>query len=176
MIYEEIKSKLIEIDCEPWLLSSACSQLEQALEAVKEPINFCIEIGTHNGLSSTILTHYAKRVFTFDVALRNQEYVWSLFGVRKKISAIVSERKNLEWELNYIKTNNYWQEKEYKFDFAFVDGSHEYEVVKMDFELVKFTGRVLFHDTRTSPGAVQFAKELGLEPLPDVNFSYWEAK
>ena len=176
MIIDEIKNKLAEHNCSELLMSSACGELEQGLNmVVKKPINFCLEIGTHNGLSAVVLTHYAKRVFTFDVALRNQEYVWQLFGVRNKISSIVSERKNLEWEINFIKTNNFWVERGYIFDFAFVDGSHEYEVVKRDFELVKHTGRVLFHDTKSSPGAAQFAQELGLTPLPDVNFSYWES-
>jgi hypothetical protein len=176
MLHKEISKRLLYNGCDLYFLSSSYNELEEAIkQTVKTPIDFMIEIGTHNGLSSAIFTHFAKRVFTFDVALRNQEFVWGLLGVRNKISSMVSTRDNLEWELNYIKTNNFWKEKDCNFNFAFIDGSHEYYMVSRDFELTQHTGRVLFHDYKTSPGVHAFCDEIGATPLDSVNFAYWEA-
>ena len=175
MYWQQIHKKLLDNGCDIFVLSSCYHQLEEALDqAVKAPINFMIEIGTHNGLSTAVFTRHADRVFTFDVASRNAERVWELLGVRDKISAMVSTRDNLEWELNYIKTNNFWKEKNFNFNFAFLDGSHEYYAVARDFEIVSYTGRVLFHDYKTNPGVHAFCDEIGARPLDNVNFAYWE--
>jgi hypothetical protein len=175
MIYEEIQKKLSDNGCGIFVLSSCYGELEEAIrQTVKEPIKNMIEIGTHNGLSAAIFTHFADRVFTFDVALRNQEFVWDLLGVRNKISAMVSTRDNLEWELNYIKTNNFWKEAGFSFNYSFLDGSHEYYCVARDFEIAQHTGRVLFHDYQTNPGVKAFCNEIGAVPLENVNFAYWE--
>jgi hypothetical protein len=63
------------------------------------------------------------------------------------------------------------------FNFALIDGWHEYFSVKKDFEMVKFCGRVLFHDYGLCPGVYDFCNEIGAKPISDSkNFAYWEGK
>jgi hypothetical protein len=159
-------------------LSSAMAELQQAIEIVtkdKEPLKHVIEIGHYQGISTAILTHFADRVFTFDTCHRNQEYVWELLGVRDKINMFVSTPEFIDYEINHY-FNVEWKNKKIKtyFNFAFVDGDHTYEGIKHDFELVKFTGRVLFHDYAISPYPYTFCKEIGAKQVGDLNFAYWE--
>ena len=129
-----------------------------------------IEIGTHNGLSTAILTQYGRRIFTFDIALRNAEYIWNLLKVRNKISSYVGN--NIKYEIDYIRRE--WKGR-VKFNFAVIDGWHEYYSVKADFEMVSFCGRVLFHDYDTSSGVKILCNEIGAKKI-SKNFGYWRAK
>jgi len=169
-----IQERLKELGCNILVLSSAYQDLEEALKKLNPKIEGAIEIGTHNGLSAAILTNWAQRVYTFDISLRNSEFIWNLLGVRNKISSFVGNREELQWEVNYIVQN--WQDVgiNVNFNIAHVDGCHDYEWVKKDFELVKFTGRVLFHDYDLIPGVRQFCDEIGAVSL-SKNMGYWEA-
>lgn len=148
--------------CDKLVISSAYKDLYDAMVKLDfKDVGAAIEIGTHNGLSAIILTNWAKRVYTFDISLRNSEFLWRFFGVRDKISSFVGPRSELEWEINYIQEN--WLDVGVveHFNLAYVDGSHDYEWVKKDFELVKFTGRVLFHDYDLIPDVRKFGDEIG---------------
>lgn len=171
-----IQEKVKKAGCDKLVISSAYHEIEQALKILNLPdIDNVIEIGTHNGLSSAILTSWANRVYTFDISLRNSEFMWRLLDVRNKISSFVGNRAELEWELNYIRNN--WQDVGVvaNFNLAFVDGCHDYEWIKKDFDLVKFTKRVLFHDYDLIPDVRQFGEEIGAISL-SPNIGYWEEK
>jgi hypothetical protein len=158
-------------------LQSAYGDLEQALDIViKEPIVHAIEIGNYQGLSTAVLAKYAKRVFTFDVCTRNQEYNWNILGVRDKINMFIGPQELIDYEINYyfkiewpkgnVKTN---------FNFAFIDGDHTYEGIKHDFKMLKFTKRILFHDYAIGPYVLNFCNEIGAKQVGELNFAYWEA-
>jgi predicted O-methyltransferase YrrM len=172
---QQIKNKLRESNCNILEISSSYEDLNKVMELLNIEIVDMIEIGTHNGLSSTIFTNYARRVFTFDVCLRNSEFVWNLLGVRNKISSFVGSVPNIEWELGYLQRELPYRKVDHNFNFAFVDGSHDYDWVKHDFELVKFCKRVLFHDIAICPGVNRFCKEYNIQQIEDYNFGYWRA-
>lgn len=172
---KEVRDKLKQLDCDRLLPSSSIGEIVQAMDIIKPDVCDLIEIGTHNGFSSLILTNYARRVFTFDIALRNSEFVWNLFDVRHKISSFVcSNPDNIEYEIGYI--NREWTDRgiPLNFNFAFLDGWHTYEAVKHDFEMTKFCGRVLFHDYSICSGVTKFCDEIKAIPINGLNFAYWE--
>ena len=165
---EKIQKLLNDNGCERLVLSSGYSGLKEVLDTIGGTYDDIIEIGTHNGLSAAVLTEYGRRVFTFDIALRNSEYVWNLLRVRHKISSFVGT--GIKYEIDYIRHE--W--KDLNFNFAFVDGWHEYYSTKADFEMVKFCGRVLFHDYDSSSGVQLLCNEIGAKKI-EHNFALWEA-
>ena len=178
MIYDNIKEILKPYNNRYLFTSSAVSEIEQAIEIVtkdKEPIKNVIEIGHYQGLSTAVLTYFADRVFTFDTCHRNQEFVWNTLGVREKIQMFVSTPEFIDYEINHY-FNVEWVNRniERNFNFAFIDGDHTYEGVKHDFEMVKFTGRILLHDYAISPYVRNFGNEIGAKQVGDLNFAYWE--
>ncbi len=130
----------------------------------KFPIKTIVEIGTHKGLSSAYMAQFAKKIFTFDIKDYKEKYkVWSDFKVEEKIRYFTVSGRNEIAEIL----------KDIKFDFCFIDGSHKYDDVKADFEMVKHCGKVLFHDSakRKTYGVRKFAKEIGATITG--NIAYW---
>jgi predicted O-methyltransferase YrrM len=127
-------------------------------------INVAVEIGTFCGTTAAYMAQYANKVYTFDVRNLYQLKTWEELGLADKI------------EFHLIKGRDEIAEilKDIEFDFAFVDGAHEYEDTKADFELVKRCGRVLFHDIEHPrfPGVSKFIDEIGARRL-DRN-GYWK--
>lgn len=132
-----------------------------------------VEIGTFQGVSAVLLAKYSEEVFTFDIKEAPLKYkIWDYFGIRNKIkSFIVKDSEELYKKL-----------KDLDFDLAFIDGCHDYNTVKADFENVKKCGRVIFHDYRPWPNSthrgrtVKFVDSLGesVEKIP--SFAYWHEK
>lgn len=167
---EKIQKLLNDNGCERLVMSSAYSEIIPALERM-DKFNDVIEIGTHNGLTTAVLTNYCRRVFTFDIALRNSEYIWDLLEVRNKISSYVCGSPDaIRSEIEYIKRE--WNDL--NFDLTFIDGDHDYYSVKNDFEMVKFCGRVLLHDSNSNPGVKVFCDEMKIKNICE-NIAYWEA-
>jgi SAM-dependent methyltransferase len=126
-----------------------------------------LEIGTFRGPSTALLAHYADHVTTIDIQPYYESVpVWVYFGVGHKIQAVIVDGNDSKAEL--IGTLD--------FDFAFVDADHMYEGAKLDFNLVKKCGRVLFHDY----GDPRFGITKLVDELPrtevtiDAPFAYWE--
>lgn len=127
-------------------------------------IKHAVEIGTWRGVSTAILSHYADKVSTVDIKYYDMApHVWIWAGIMSKIKYHIvggnEEKQKLLESLD--------------FDFAFIDGEHSYEAVKLDFNCVKKCGRVLFHDYASNcPGVVKFIDELeGVEK--NDPFAFW---
>lgn len=142
-----------------------------------------VEIGTYFGVSAAWFVQFVDRVYTFDVADYLEKYkVWFELGVSNKISFYLiygRQAKNFEKEIpkNEKAVDIKVILDKIQFDFAFIDGQHNYKDVKADFELVKNCGRVLLHDTDKVrfEGVNRFANEIGAKQIFD-NVSYWETK
>lgn len=135
-------------------------------------ITNAVEIGTKFGVGSLLLAHYAYHLTTIDVFARTEPLaIWDFFGVNRKITYAVAKDNNEK--IDYLKDK--------EFDLALIDGNHSYDDVKLDFEIVKKCGRVLFHDYSLEPpvheGVIKFVDELPKEEMVyDVPFAYWEKK
>ena len=133
-----------------------------------------IEIGTNNGISSAFFAQFifVKKVITIDPLKSSiAQRVWKLFNVLDKI----------------IYVNNFSSEsimKEHQdVDLAFIDGDHNYENVKKDFEMIKNNTQckyILFHDYFiTKPAVKKFIDSLGkeiIEKREDLFFALWKRK
>jgi len=145
--------------------------LNRFTKSLKPSIDNVIEIGTFNGISTLVLASIAKIIHTFDVAYRNAEYLWSFFPeLRSKISYCVGSQEAIDDTIIRILRNNI---KYFNINFAFIDGKHNGENVAYDFNLVKFCGRVLFHDADMEE-IKSFAKQVGAKIFDGTKFAYWE--
>jgi len=134
-------------------------------------IDNIIEIGTFNGIATLVFASVANIVHTFDVAYRNAEYLWSFFPeLRSKISYCVGSQEAIDDTIRRILFAN---TKYFNFNFAFIDGKHTYENAAYDFNLVKFCGRILFHDADME-GIKSFVKQIGAKIFDGTKFAYWE--
>ncbi len=141
---------------------------------INPSIKDCIEIGTYNGIGTIVLASASDSVHTFDRVYRDAEFIWTLYPeLRKKIHYTVTPIQLAIDEQIY--RLQYFNGKMFDFNFAFIDGMHTYENVKYDFELVKFCGRVLFHDVDID-GIEKFVKEIDADIYQSGKkmFALWE--
>jgi len=135
------------------------------------PVDNMIEIGTYNGISTLAFASMVNVVHTFDVAYRNNEYMWSFFPeLRKKISCCIGLQEVIDDTISRILAGN---TKYFNLNFAFIDGSHHIEKVMHDFKLVRFCKRVLFHDA-DMPWIATFVKQIGGKVFEGTKFAYWK--
>jgi hypothetical protein len=142
----------------------------RALDSVNSATPTILEIGTHRGVSSTILAKCGFRVITYDVKLWPlQEKVWEHFKVRDQIDArLVKNNLRLAQELEGL-----------EFDAAFIDGDHSYKAVLENFAAGRKCGRVIFHDY----GPVNFLERV-VKVVDEIRtgvthkcipYAYWES-
>jgi len=134
------------------------------------PVKVVVEVGTYKGMSAAYIANFAKTVYTFDIkGYKATSRIWKALKLNKKIRRyIVKSREEMTGIINKL-----------DFDFAFIDGSHLYDDVKADFELVKKCGRVLFHDVSLHPEGLhddirRFIAEIGNVKIIG-NIGYWNA-
>lgn len=102
-----------------------------------------IEIGTYQGAGACLLADYARRVITFDVK------DWPL---REQVIQLFCKQEPIEFRhVNFSRQEDAnavlaLALSKLDFDLAFIDGNHEYESVRDNFNAVKHCGRVIFHD------------------------------
>lgn len=128
-----------------------------------------LEIGAAYGASSFILAANSQpnaRVWSLDPFVTDSKGTFSSSAtlchgnVHRALSASGHAQSASKWTL----INNYsyavrktWNDAEPSLDFLFIDGDHNYEAVRKDFEdwapLVQAGGFILIHDSRREPGA-----------------------
>ncbi len=111
-----------------------------------------VEIGTHRGCSTAAIAQHCKKVITFDLREGrlerlgqpfNRVELWRRLDIKNIVLILVKDDIEKAAIMSSL-----------DFDFAFIDGAHDYESVRRDFRMVKRCGRVLFHDydRRHRPG------------------------
>lgn len=132
---------------------------------------FCVDLGTSCGRSAIILSKNADRVITIDWFIEQKDLPnYNYEKVKEKLSKynkIELINGNID---EYAKNYN-------NIDTLFIDGSHEYEDIKLNFnnwfKKVKFGGYILLHDCiEIYPGVKQFCDELKNEEFLDY-YGMW---
>ena len=100
----------------------------------------CIEIGSYIGKSTVCIADNAKKIFTIDNFM---------FGGFDEFDKNTKEYNNIRLIQSSSNVAYRMFPKEYA-DFIFVDGSHIYEMIKIDinnfFPILKKGGIIAFHD------------------------------
>lgn len=186
---KELGNKLVELNRLDLLGASATRDKIFYEILNKIDFNIAVEIGTYKGLSTVVLASKANTVYTFDVYdWKEKDFIWSSFGVKNKIKSFIlgelkSKDMNIKGLSGWTVVGNYIDQeasrkniseilKNLVFDFAFIDGWHDYENIKKDFEIVKKCGKVLFHDYSRYLGIQKFCDEIKAKPIEC--FAYWE--
>lgn len=150
-------------------------------------IKVAVEIGTFWGITAAHIAQFANKVHTFDIIDHPEKYkVWNDLKVKDKISFHLVKSRDMvgntfkDFEEIHKLTGKEVDIKTIidtlEFDFAFIDGDHNYRNVKADFELVKKCGRVLFHDIIPEfEGVNKFVHEIGIKQIFH-NIGYWESE
>lgn len=103
-----------------------------------------LEIGTYRGCAAAEIAAYCQHVITIDLEHGRMEQLgerfdraafWKTLGVENVTFLPVRDDAHKRSVIDAL-----------DFDFAFIDGGHDGESVRADFDMVKRCGRVLFHD------------------------------
>lgn len=153
----QIKSSVLKID--GWLSEIVINKFISIIKTLPENSNI-LEIGSWKGKSTTLFalaSSQESKVYAIDPFSGSQEH-HHIFG--QEIDTYADFQRNIE--LNKIEnkvivlkgtTNDFKDSmtvKNINFDFVFIDGSHNYQDVLLDFQIwfprVKTNGWIAFHD------------------------------
>lgn len=99
------------------------------------------EIGTLHGVSAALFASLGLKVATFDIVKSPlAEEIWRYLEVDAGIAYFVCQNDQEKKEILLSRS----------FDIAFIDGDHQLEKARFDFECVKRCGFVVFHDYKPS--------------------------
>ena len=152
----EFKSKLYKIFGAQKINLNSCIYLDDGDEHLtaymkKYKPKVILEIGTFNGVSSALMSQYAKKIYTMDILdrpIRNR--IYKALNINNVDFKLV---ENNEDKKKYIKE---LFEKE-NIDFVFIDGNHWGEEVAIDFYATEQCKKILFHDYSPAfPGVYDF--------------------
>lgn len=143
----DIKRRITDLYSERYMRKSAIRKddavIFQRLLTGKN-YRIILEIGTYRGCTAAELSQYCDKVITIDLKhgrIEKDELsidrnkFWESLGINNVEMILVADDAEKKKVVNAL-----------DFDFAFVDGAHDYNGVSGDFELVRRCGRVLFHD------------------------------
>jgi predicted O-methyltransferase YrrM len=164
-----IRERLASLRAAPQWNWSAAQRNDEALFRSfleKARPRIALEIGTHHGVSTAIIAEHALAVHTIDVLEypTMQDAVWQALGVADRITRHVV-KGTLQKTLLAASI---------PFDFAFIDGSHLYESIQVDWEITKRCGNVLFHDYANGwPDVDLFIQETRIRAEIARPFAWW---
>jgi hypothetical protein len=131
-IYDKFKVEIFRRSATPLMFGDKA--LDYFMKGKK--INVALEIGTYNGISTSLMSEYADHVITIDILDNKIKYkVWDYLGIRHKI--FFYHIKNEDEKEKLIKGLN--------FDFCFIDGDHCHYTYS-DWMMARKCGKVLFHE------------------------------
>jgi len=135
-----------------------------------------LEIGTYRGVSSAYMSQFVDSVHTIDLRRGKMEQdaqvfdrvrFWEALGITNCSLLIVESATEKADVINGM----------VDFDFAFIDGDHDGEAPRIDFNLVKRCGAVLFHDCEGDNGVTKLIKSLPPNEVQIMDiFALWTAK
>lgn len=131
-----------------------------------------LEIGTYRGVSSALMAQFCETVVTVDLVegkmerdrqLFDRVRFWEAMGVGNIESHLVRDDAEKAALVSKL-----------AFDFAFVDGDHEGDAPRRDFDLVRRCSTVLFHDCDGDNGVVRLIRSLPARQIEMIDiFALW---
>jgi hypothetical protein len=140
-LIKEFGGKINHMSC--IYLRNGESHLRSLIEKIGK-IDTAIEIGTYQGVSASIISEYAEKVYTIDIAdmpLRNEIFDYLKINNVKFIK--VSSRKVEDETIEKIFLKD-------KIDLCFIDGEHFNGELEKDFKACKNCNNIIIHDYATS--------------------------
>jgi hypothetical protein len=164
------KCSSVDFDIVHWCAAKAGD--DKIIEKImsNKAIKTAVEIGTHYGVSTLLMSQFAEKVISFDcVDYKEREIIWNNMGIKN----VEFVHINNETKKNII--NNL------DFDFTFIDGDHK-EGVFLDAEICKKCNRLLFHDYSDDKDYINIKKcvdsfnkdQVTLYKGNNAVFAYWE--
>lgn len=133
-----------------------------------------LEIGTYRGVSSALMAQFCDTVVTIDLRNGKMERDRQVFDRVRFWEAMGAG--NIESHLVDNDGEKAALISRLDFDFAFVDGDHEGDAPRRDFDLVKRCGTVLFHDYEGDNGVVDLVNSLPPTEVEVIDmFALWRA-
>jgi len=115
------------------------------------PFHRAVEIGTYQGVSTSIIAQYSDRVFTYDIIdLELKEKIWSSLDIKNIDYFLVESEDEKKKHIREILSGD-------GVTIAFIDGEHFHGFPQSDFEIVDgYTDYILIHDyNKTFPEVVE---------------------
>lgn len=138
-----------------------------------------LEIGTYRGASAAEISRYVDRVVTIDLAHGQIEQAGETWDRAAFWASLCVD--NVTFHAVRDNDEKAAIVRALDFDIAFIDGAHDAQGVRFDFDLVKRCGRVLFHDADDNgPGRENHVYEF-ISTLPKAQvehmdiFALWTA-
>jgi hypothetical protein len=124
-----------------------------------------LELGSNDGVSTSLFSKYAKKVIAVDMAMTD------------KLCLLLKETDNINfYNMSFME---FYEKYNEKYDLIYIDGSHEYIDVKEDIikfkNLIKENGIICGHDYNSScPGVIKAVNEIfGEENIKIYSDSSW---
>lgn len=131
-----------------------------------------LEIGTYRGVSSAYMAQFCERVITIDLINGKMEQDRQIFDRVRFWEAL--EIGNIDLRLACCDLSKAALIAAEQFDFAFVDGDHDGDAPRRDFEMVKHCGAVLFHDYGANNGVTPLIDSLPRNQVEIIDiFAFW---
>ena len=132
-------------------------------------INFdclVLELGSNDGVSTSLFSKYAKKVIAVDMVMTD------------KLCLLLKDTNNIDfYNMSFMEFYEKYNNERY--DLIYIDGSHEYIDIKEDIinfkKLIKENGIICGHDYNSScPGVIKAVNEIfGKENIKIYSDSSW---